>query len=131
MPAENTAQKKILIADDESMVREVLKLILTRAGYAIAEAPDGAEAVRQFAAAPDQFALVLVDRHMPGLPGQEALARMRQIDPQLKAIVFSGEMAAELEAEPAADSHTRWLDKPFDNSDLLRQVRELLAGVSP
>ena len=123
MQAQNQARKTILVADDEAMVRSILKLILARGGYQITEAVDGEDAVCQFTQAPEQYDLVLLDMQMPRLDGQQALQRMRQIAPQLKAILLSGAMADE---DHPSHAGTRLMFKPFENKELLRNINELL-----
>jgi PAS domain S-box-containing protein len=87
-------QGKILIMDDEGIVRELVSDMLTSLGYEVAEACDGAEAIALYQSAKETgqaFTAVFLDVTIPGgMGGKEAIATLRAIDPQVKAIVSSG-----------------------------------------
>lgn len=122
-PAEG--RERILIVDDEELVRMVTKAILAYRGYVIAEAADGEEAVQKYTEADPRFDLVLMDLHMPRLNGYDALQRIRAINPKLKAILLSGgsqdpsTMGGDIEG-------VAYLQKPFDNQELASVVRRQL-----
>ena len=85
---------KILVMDDEAMVREVLGKMLIALGYEVKFAEDGAEAIEFFTRgtdAGDPFAAVILDLTVPGgMGGKETMEKLLRIDPQVKAIVSSG-----------------------------------------
>ena len=85
---------KILVMDDEAMVREVLGMMLLTLGYEAKFAQDGVEAIEMFSQAQgsaEPFAAVILDLTVPGgMGGKEALERLLKIDPQVKAMVSSG-----------------------------------------
>ena len=117
---------RILLADDEEMVRKAIRLILTFGGYNITEAVDGEDAVQKYMEASPPFDLVLIDFDMPRLGGPEAVARIRRYDPQAKAILLSGGI------HPTDSERIIFLQKPFDNQQLIGLVRATLeAGVPP
>ncbi len=129
LTANNTSlegKETILIADDEEMVRLVARAVLGYRGYTIAEAVDGEEALQKFSDAQGRIDLVLLDLHMPKLDGWETLARLQTVSPQTPVIVLSGgstdEFAEKIESLGAAGL----MQKPFDNLDLLREVRRTL-----
>ena len=70
-------KETILIAEDESMVRDLAVRILTRAGYAVLVAADGAEAVELFEAHASEVSLALLDAVMPKLTGHQAYDRIK------------------------------------------------------
>jgi len=118
--------ERILVVDDEALVRMVLRAVLAYCGYQIFEAEDGLEAVRKCANATQPFDLILIDLHMPRLSGHDALKRIRQHHPGARAIFLSGgwpEREAPLSAELKG---VRFLPKPFENQELVRLVREVL-----
>jgi DNA-binding NtrC family response regulator len=78
---------KILIADDEPDIRDALKRICARDGHEILLAPNGREAVDLARAERPQ--LVLLDNRMPGMSGLDALARIRQFDKEVVAILYT------------------------------------------
>ena len=111
---------RILLVDDEEMVRKAIRLILAFSGYQIVEAVDGEDAVQKYADASPAFDLILIDLDMPRLDGAEALARIRRRDPHAKAILLSGGIHA------TGLDQIRFLPKPFENQELVRVVRETL-----
>lgn len=113
---------RILLADDEEMVRKAIGLILTFGGYSIVEAVDGEDAVNKYLEASPPFDLVLIDVDMPRLGGAEAVERIRRHDPKVKAILLSGGLHIN-GIEPIS-----FLQKPFDNQQLIGLVRDTIAA---
>ena len=111
---------RILLADDEEMVRKAIRLVLSFDGYQVVEAADGEEAVQKYLEASPPFDLLLIDLDMPRLNGAEALARIRSHHPHAKAILLSGGV----HISGLAD--TLFLQKPFENQHLIGLVRESL-----
>jgi two-component system, cell cycle sensor histidine kinase and response regulator CckA len=124
-PSVVEGRERILVVDDEEMVRLVTKAVLAYRGYQISEAVDGEEAIRIYSEASPRFDLVLIDLHMPRLNGYDALARIREIDRNAKAILLSGGTQDPSGFGSGLDGVV-FLQKPFDNSELARSVRELL-----
>jgi len=75
--------KKILIADDEEVIRKFLRIHLSKLGYEVKEATDGAEALKQLGK--DDFDLLICDILMPNKDGWQVLKEMRS-DPKTKDI---------------------------------------------
>lgn len=118
--------ERILIVDDEEQVRMVMRAMLAYRGYQVIEAVDGADAVQQYIQSPEHIDLVLMDVKMPRLNGREALAKIRQHDPKLKAVMLSGGVE-DLGGEPSIGLEgVSFLQKPFENQELLRVVRQTL-----
>jgi len=116
---------RILLADDEEMVRKAIRLILTFGGYDITEAVDGEDAVQKYIEASPPFDLVLIDFDMPRLGGPEAVARIRRHDPQAKAILLSGGIRS------TGSERIVFLQKPFENQQLIGLVRATLEADAP
>jgi PAS domain S-box-containing protein len=93
-PSSRKGVGKILIMDDDDMVRDVAGRILTRLGYEVEYARDGLEAITLYSRALNggkPFNLVIMDLTIPGgMGGKEAVKQIREIDPSVKAIVSSG-----------------------------------------
>lgn len=116
----------ILIVEDEEAIRELIRINLVAAGYATAEAADGAQALeRAKAIKPD---LILLDWMLPGLDGTDVLRHLRA-DPALAAIPVLMLTAKSEESDVvlglelgAAD----YVTKPFSNKVLVARIRALL-----
>jgi CheY-like chemotaxis protein len=127
-PAETKAlegKERILVVDDEELVRMVTKAVLAYRGYQMVEAEDGLDAIRKYSTAPGSFDLVLMDMHMPKLNGYDALLRIRELNPKAKAIVLSGGVHDPDESFGQMPG-VAFLHKPFENEELLRLVRQML-----
>ncbi len=125
--AEPRGTETLLVAEDESPVRELVARNLRRLGYEVLVAADGEEAASAFAREPDRIALVVLDVIMPRLGGQQALARMRALRPDLKALFVSG-YAPEATGigELLAGGRVAVVHKPFLAVELAMKVRQLL-----
>lgn len=117
-------RERILLADDEEMVRKAVRLILAACGYQITEAVDGEDAVEKYAHASPPFDLVLLDLDMPRLNGLDALAKIRKYHSGAKIILLSGG------AHALDPSEVRFVQKPFENAELIKLVRETLDSES-
>ncbi|MCI0746370.1 MAG: response regulator [Verrucomicrobia subdivision 3 bacterium] len=113
---------RILVADDDDMVRGLMRVILGGAGYLIEEAVDGAEAVRKCLAG--RYDLLLMDHNMPQMSGWEACAEIKRQNPAMKVLILSGGV----HEPPSSGAGVRFLSKPFDNRQLVTVVGELLRG---
>ena len=117
--------KRIMIVDDAAFMRMMLKNILTKGGYEIAdEASDGQQAVEKYAAAePD---LTIMDITMPNMDGIEALKKIKQINAGAKVIMCSamGQEAMVVEAIKAGAMD--FIVKPFQGDRLLAAISRVL-----
>ena len=111
----------ILVIDDEEQVRSATARLLATLGYDVLEARDGAEGAEIFRRNPVDA--VVLDLVMPLLSGEETLALLRSIDPEVRVIFFSGYANAERLAplQPAAVLH-----KPFTRQDLAAALESAL-----
>lgn len=114
----------VLIADDDPLVRRVLRMALESQGYQVAEAGDAHEVVSMAKRAPD---LVILDVNMPGGTVHDTIAAVRRVHAVTPILVLSGE------AQPPDDLPAHLTDfarKPIDLADLLARVRLLVLGVA-
>jgi diguanylate cyclase (GGDEF)-like protein len=121
----------ILIADDETAVRDLVDQVLRSAGYSTARAIDGQDAL-EMAKQLGPFDLLLTDEMMPRMLGHELAQQLRQREPSLKVLYFTG-YSGRLFAEKAGLKESEsFLDKPSTPDGLLEAVSQLLGGsVSP
>jgi PAS domain S-box-containing protein len=114
---------RVLVVEDEEVVRGLVRQVLTSDGYEVLTAADGDEALDL--ADGVQLDLLLTDLTMPGIGGRDLADRLRASRPGLKVLFMSGYAdEAVLDGPPAAG--TSFLEKPFTFETLSRQVRELL-----
>jgi CheY-like chemotaxis protein len=114
-------RKRILIADDEEMIRMLIRLVLGE-DYDFCDAVDGEDAWQQIVSAEPPFDLMMLDLSMPRVGGEELLQRILAKDPTARVILLTGRLGY------MAGSHrlVRVISKPFDNDDLAKQVKDLL-----
>ena len=81
---------RILVVDDEEIVREILSDMLRRLGYEVIEAEAGAEAVEVYGSQREQIDAVILDLVMPGMSGGDTFDALRAIDPSVRALLSTG-----------------------------------------
>ncbi len=118
---------RILLADDDKQVREMLKLTLERQGHQVVEAQDGIQAVALYK--PENIDLVVTDIVMPEKEGIETIMDLRSKDPQVRIIAISGGGRISPEdylqwARRFGVKHT--FTKPVDRQELLAAIDDLL-----
>lgn len=128
-PPIRPGKETILLAEDEEMIRSLVKRILESYGYTVLLAEDGREALRIFKEDPTLIDLVLLDVVMPRLGGYGAYLRMREIRPDLKVIFSSGHMAGARKSDVSEIEGLPMIPKPYNPEDLARTVRDVLDGV--
>lgn len=122
---------RILVMDDEVLIREVVALFLRRQGYEVVEAERGEDAIEVYQEALDhghRFDLVIMDLTIPeGMGGAEAISRLRVLDPAVRAIVASGYSSDPVMARCQEYGFRAALPKPFRMAELSTVVAEVLA----
>jgi CheY-like chemotaxis protein len=112
----------ILFAEDEMRQLRLMENFLQSKGYRILPAKDGAEAVEVFCQHKDDIALVILDLGLPKLNGWEALRKIREVDPSVKAIFATGFMAPQIESQLAAGSVSAVIMKPYQLDEVLQSI---------
>lgn len=112
--------ERVLVVDDERLLRRVLRVLLESVGYAVLEAVDGLDALSVLTAERD-VSLVILDRSMPNMTGPAVMAWIERERPDLKVIGYSG-----LD-EPIVGVRAM-LTKPVEPDVLLATVRAVLDG---
>src|SRR6187431_2079061 len=116
----------ILIADDSSDIRKIMRFLLNDLGFAVVEAADGNEAVRL--ARQCQPALILLDLCMPGIDGWEVATQLRA-DPALEEVPILAMTAYNVSSAILAALHAgcqQVVAKPFDLHDISRKITALM-----
>ncbi|MCA9631716.1 MAG: PAS domain S-box protein [Myxococcales bacterium] len=126
-PPETPTGERVLLVDDEPLVRRALARGLRARGWLVEEASDGLDALASIAAGQDRFAVAVLDLSMPGMPGERVLAEMRRRSPRLPVIVLSGFVHAP-EALVGAFSV---LEKPIGTPQLSAELSRAVASSAP
>jgi len=116
---------RILFADDERNLQELMRTELPRMGYGVTVCPDGLTAVAALEKEP--FDCLLVDLDMPGMNGIDVIARARELRPEIEAVVMTGKPSQETAIEALRHQAFDYLTKPCrlaDIAGLLGRVNE-------
>ena len=120
---------KVLVMDDEEIIRKMLNNMLSLAGYTVELSADGAEALEKYQQAKkagDPFNAVIMDLTIPGgMGGKEAVQKLLEIDPQAKVIVSSGYATDPIMSEYKKYGFKAVIAKPYS----VRQLHETLSGL--
>ena len=119
---------RVLVIDDDTDIRELVRDLLRRSGYLVAEASNGREGLRSLHSwRPD---LVVLDVSMPGLDGWETLERIRDVTevPVLMLTALARELDKVRGLKAGADDY---VTKPFGRQELLARVEALLRRGRP
>ena len=119
---------RVLIVDDERSVLAFTERALGTAGYQVLVASDGPEALRLVEAEPRPFDLFVVDVLMPQMRGDELGRRLRQQDPDVKVLYFTGHSDRLFESRQALWQHEAFIEKPVSVRGLLEAVSLMLFG---
>ena len=118
---------RILIIDDESQIRSMLRLMLERVGYEVMEADDGMEGIRQYRDNPAD--LIITDLIMPNKDGIGMIIELKKEFPAVKIIAMSGGGVNRPEGYLDGAKKlgaTRTLTKPIDRDEMLSAVKDTL-----
>jgi PAS domain S-box-containing protein len=121
----------ILFVDDEASLRLLAKEMLGRLGYKVLTAGNGLEAVAVFTECRSEIAAIILDIIMPGMGGEEAFHRLREIDPSVRILLSSGYA---LEGKPhrlLSAGANGFLQKPYRVGTLAAALRRVLRGNKP
>jgi two-component system response regulator HydG len=115
---------KILVVDDESSHRQMIKAVLSAEGYEIREAADGNQAIK---AVEEKFHdLILMDIRMPGLSGIEALQKIKDISPGIPIIIMTAYASVNTAIDALKSGAYDYLTKPLDIEELKILVAKAL-----
>jgi signal transduction histidine kinase/ActR/RegA family two-component response regulator len=125
-PERRGGRETLLVAEDESSVRDLAVRILREAGYTVLAASDGDEALRVAASHGAPIDLLLTDVVMPGMSGKELAQRLAAGQPGIRVLFTSGYVDDAVVLDGILREGLPFLPKPFSQEDLLLRVRETL-----
>jgi PAS domain S-box-containing protein len=125
-----TGEGKVLVMDDEAMIRNVVSEMLTLLGYQVTAVPDGKAAIQLYQAAlhsNQPFVAVITDLTVPGgMGGLETLGCLKEIDPQVKAIASSGYANDPIMADYAKYGFCGVIGKPYKIEEFSATLNKVL-----
>lgn len=125
MKPERDGPCRVLVVDDENIVRSFLRRALERRGYSVYEASEGLTALSLLAE--QSFDLVLLDMNMPRLSGVEVLRKIRESGSSVRVVLSSGYSDVERdELDPS--SYQGFLIKPYGIAELVKVIEGALAS---
>lgn len=117
---------KILIVDDSSLARRTVRQMLEEMGHSVEEATDGATALERYFI--NRHDLVVLDMVMSGMYGLEVLAKMRELDPNVRVIVATADIQTSTQEQVRAAGAAAFINKPVNRANLTKIVGTILAG---
>lgn len=118
---------KILVAEDEEIVRRMAVRILERAGFSVVEADNGESALELFLRDPDTIDLALVDVVMPRKNGFMLRQELLMQRPELPVLLTSGYSEDVIDDLSEGAEDFNFLHKPYNRTQLLTMVEEMIA----
>ena len=122
--------KKILVAEDETAIREFVVINLRRAGYEVVEADCGEKALAVYNAAPKDFDLALLDIMMPGIDGIEVCKSIRENNGNIGIIMLTAKTQEMDKVTGLMMGADDYVTKPFSPSELVARVDALYRRVA-
>ena len=116
----------ILLVEDEEIVRNLVREILTGNGYQVLEASSGKAALAVCAANPEPIHMLLTDVIMPNMSGPVLKGQVVTLRPDIKTLFMSGYTDDSIASSGILDSDAAFIEKPFTPDGLARKVREVL-----
>jgi two-component system, NtrC family, response regulator AtoC len=115
---------RILIVDDEEIVRESLSAWLEKDGYTLASAPDGETAIDRIAK--ERWSILLVDLKMPGIDGLQVLEEAKKVQPEAAAVIMTAYATVDTAVAAMKIGAYDYLVKPFDPEELSLMIQKIV-----
>ncbi|MBI5740958.1 MAG: sigma-54-dependent Fis family transcriptional regulator [Nitrospirae bacterium] len=118
--------KKVLVIDDEGIVRTSCERTLAQEGYGVELAASGREGIELLEN--ESFGVVLLDLKMPDMDGMEVLQKIKDMWPDTKVIMISGYSTVDTAVQALRLGAYNFIEKPFTPDTLIAAVREVLGN---
>ncbi len=125
------SRKRVLVIDDQDLVREVAKQGLMHLGFGVITAANGQEGIEVFAAEPQDIDLVLLDLTMPDLRGDEVLKRLLAIRPDIPVVLSTGFLAQDALQQIPVEQLAGILRKPYSLRQMEQVINDALGRSAP
>jgi DNA-binding NtrC family response regulator len=124
--ADEDLLRKVLVIDDESVVCNSVRKILSRNGYQVEETDDGREALNRLRGS--DYDLVILDMVMPKMNGLDVLKEIKTRRPDTRVVMITGYASIETAKDAIRLGATDYLPKPFTPAELIRTASEAVAA---
>ncbi len=111
---------KLLIVDDDQLLREVIGDFLSSHGYEVDLAENADNALEKFE--PGKYQLALIDYMMPGMNGLELMKSLMQQDPKIFCLIMTGYPTVDSAFQSVVDGASDYIIKPFQLKELLNTI---------
>ena len=128
VPVSAAGRKKVLVVDDEELMRSIFQEMLTLLGYSVELCASGREAIDVYGKKQDVTSLVIIDMTMGDISGMECFRELKKINPRVKAVIASGYNLNGKREEMTAEGIAGILQKPFETQALDQIVAEAMRG---
>ena len=122
-PTGKNSGRMILLAEDDELVRNLIRTVLTREGYSLLTASDGEHALGLSREYPGRIELLLTDVKMPKMDGLQLRDYIVKERPDIKVLIMSGRLSGQISP---ADENSNFLRKPFLAQTLRTAIKNLL-----
>ena len=117
------AGKKILLIDDEQIVKELTETMLETLDHQVISFEDADEAFSYFSGHSKEFDLVITDQSMPTMTGVELAKKIKEISPLMPVIISTGHSSQQIQEQLDTNSSCLVLEKPFNLDQLEKLVK--------
>ena len=124
-------EKSILLVDDDHILRVVVAQMLTKKGYHVFEAADGANGLKIFEAQQSKINLVISDFEMPILNGGQMMMFILSVRRTIPGIIISGRKNIDFESYGLNEENIYFVEKPFNVEHLANLVSDCLSPDAP
>jgi FixJ family two-component response regulator len=128
-PALSSTGRLVVVVDDDALVLRALGRALAAAGYAVRTLATAGELLD--GELPADLAVALIDVHLPDMNGLDLMERLRARRPGLPVVLMTAEANSSLRSRALLQRATAWLDKPFEERQLLEALGRVLDGHHP
>jgi two-component system cell cycle sensor histidine kinase/response regulator CckA len=119
-------EKTVLLIDDEEIVINISEMMLKRLGYRVLKAHSGYEGLQLFEENKSKIDLIISDLQMPKMNGKEVMAKLREIDPQIKVMLSSGALTDADEKNLMDKGFNGFIKKPYNMNTLCKKMAEII-----
>jgi PAS domain S-box-containing protein len=116
----------ILLVEDEETLIEMARFLLESNGYKVHTAKDGREAIKLYKQHQQEIDIVLTDMGLPGMTGIEVLRTLKELNPNVSAIVASGYFEPDVKSKLDKIGVKGFIQKPYSTDEVLRKLREVM-----